>query len=764
MKHSVLFLFVCLFILGWLQPIKGSGQTLPPDQPEQDACNALQICGNFTTPYSYNGEGLTVDLTTTPCASPEKNSVWFRLDVTSPGIIVFKIVPFDTLDDYDFAIVDITNGDCSNIQQSEVIRCNFNNNEQPNTYYSGGIVGLNTTSALTSVAGGTYGEPFLQEISASVGDEYLIMINNFGHDDCSGSCPGSGFTLDFTGTTAGFNQPPAPQLGSVLPACDYSNSVTIQLTQNALCSSIASDGSDFYLTPSGTIQSAQGVACSGSLGYTQKVTLNFSSQLPNGNYVVHAKTGTDNNTILGLCAAELQLPDSLNFHVGNDPLQMLSIDSPACQTLIVNINSPVKCSTIAADGSDFKVSGPSLVSVDAASGENCTATGYTQTIAVHLAQPIAVDGEYKLVAQIGTDGNTVVDSCGRVVPQGAYAIFYVNSFNGLLEAGPDTSTCQNSINLYAANHGVPASGGFQYTWTPSSAVQNPHSANTEAPLSPGYHAFVLSTIDSNGCYLRDSVVIKMIPFVGAVNPVEERVCEGKPIPLVASGGVQYKWSDNALITGTPSELSCSDCADPYATLPVGDHTFYVKITNDVYCTDTLTSLIHVLQNPVVTSFPADTTIKYGDGITLTALGALNYFWNPVVSLNDPMSSDPWATPKENTAYIVIGADENGCTGSDTSFVQINYRSQVFIPNAFSPNGDGLNDVFKIAHITDQRILTFNIYDRWGNLVFQTNNPNEGWDGTYNGKPASQDVYQYYIKLGYPDNYQETFKGSVNLIR
>lgn len=760
------FIFQAILLLSIGLGVQASAQTLPPDQPEQDACSALQICGNFFTPYSYEGEGMVSDLTQTPCGVPgvpggETNSSWFLLEVNTSGIIVFSIVPVDSLDDYDFAVLDITNGNCDSLLQSEVVRCNFNANQ--NHTYPGGIVGLNTTSTITQVAGGSPATPFLQEISANAGDRYLIMVNNWGHDDCYGNCPGSGFLLDFTGTTASFNQPPAPRFSSVLPQCDYSQSITVQLSDNVLCSSIAADGSDFHLTPAGTISGAEGIACSGAAGYTQKVRLTFSNSLSNGNYTIHAQTGTDNNTLLGLCEAELSLPDSLIFHVGNDPLQMLSIDSPACQTLNVHINSPVKCTSIAADGSDFKVSGPSTVTVDGASGINC-ASGYTQTVAVHLAQPIAVDGVYKLLAEIGTDNNTVMDSCGRTVLPGAYHNFTVNSFNGLLQAGPDTSTCMNVLNLYGINHGVAGPGGFQYTWTPSAGIAYPNNPNTSVSLSPGYHAYILSTIDAQGCYLRDSAITKMIPFVASVDPVEGDFCEGKSIALDAAGGESYQWADNPQMTGTPDDLSCADCPDPFAIVPAGNHTFWVKVTNDLGCTDTLSSLLHVLANPVVSVVPKDTTINYGDGIILHAVGAQTYYWTPESSLLDPMVAEPYAMPKENTDYVVIGADKYGCTGSDTAHVRINFRLPVFIPNAFSPNDDGINDVFKIEHLTFQKVLIFQVYDRWGHLVFHTNSSTEGWDGRYHGQPMPQDTYNYIIKLGYPDDYREVFKGTITLLR
>ncbi|WP_118953449.1 gliding motility-associated C-terminal domain-containing protein [Taibaiella helva] len=761
LRFSFLLTFCTLLLAG-----TSRAQLLPPNLPEQDACNALQLCGNFFSPYSYQTVGLVSDLPFTPCGNGEANSVWFRLEVTSPGILVFKIVPVDTADDYDFAVIDITGGDCANIQQSQVIRCNFNNNIQPNTYYNGGVVGLNTTSTLTTVFGGAYGQPFLQQITANAGDVYLIMLNNYGHDDCFGTCPGSGFLLDFTGSTAVFNQPAPPEMLELLPVCDMSQEVTLKLSTNVLCSSIAPNGSDFFLTPSGTIQSVTGINCSGTAGYTDKIKVTFTSPLPNGDYSLHAKTGTDGNTLLGLCNAALQLPDSVNFHVGIDPITYVSLDSPACQRLKINFNTPVACNSIAADGSDFTILGPSSVVIASAAGPGCVPGGFTSSVVLNLSAPIAVDGLYKIRSKIGTDGNTLNDTCGRILPPQQDLPFKVNSFNGVLQAYPDSTTCAigDVVNLYSVNHGPAPAGGFSYHWTPATGIADPSSPNTQLTVPGMRNFYVLETIDANGCYLRDSAHLIVTPFVGQINPEKTAICLDDPFTIHASGGSQYAWYDNPGFTGVPSTLNCNDCAGPQALPPLGVNNYYVVITSSEGCKDTLKSEITVNPKPTIESFPVDTTIKYGSSIALQAFGGTFYTWTPSGTLSDGLSASPMATPKETTAYVVTGANEFGCLAMDTSLIRIDFRSPVLVPNAFSPNGDGLNDVFGVQNFKFQKLLEFRVFDRWGKQVFETTNPAKGWDGTINGKPANQDVYYYYIRLGYADDYVETFRGDVTLIR
>jgi len=288
-------------------------QLLTPNQPEQNVCNALQLCGTqFTSPYSYQGTGTTIDIDGTPCGSGEENSVWLKLVVSTSGSMVFTITPVSAQDDYDFAVIDATGINCNNIGNNNVVRCNFNNNEPGSNL--NGAVGLSMSSPYYYVQGGTFGNSKCRYIDAVAGQTYYIMINNFGNYNTGG--PSSGFTIDFTGSTATFNSTGYPTMDSVKkPICNYKSEIIIQLSEEVKCSSIATNGSDFYLTPSGNITSATGINCSGSNGYTDRIKLTFSPPLQPGNYAVHAQQGNDGNTLLDLCNNPLQTPAQLSFKV-----------------------------------------------------------------------------------------------------------------------------------------------------------------------------------------------------------------------------------------------------------------------------------------------------------------------------------------------------------------------------------------------------------------------------------------------------------------
>lgn len=315
-------------------------QLLPPNRPEQDACGALEICGNgFYSPYSYQGNGIAFDLPTSPCNSGglppgagEDNSMWLKLVVTAPGAIVFTITPVLPLDDYDWAMLSLGNTPCSAVSIANVIRCNFNNNTPiggvpPNN----GVTGLNFTSTETSVVAGFSGSPYCKKVDAVAGEVFLIMINNFG----AGGTPSSGFRIDFSGSTAVFNDQVPPQMQSITNSfCFSASDAILELSEIVKCASIAPDGSDFMI-PGATITSATGINCNASnQGYTDKIRLTFGPALGAGSYNLQARVGSDGNTLLDLCDNPLGLPASLPLRVYPNNSVTKTLDTAGCGSLL----------------------------------------------------------------------------------------------------------------------------------------------------------------------------------------------------------------------------------------------------------------------------------------------------------------------------------------------------------------------------------------------------------------------------------------------
>ncbi len=162
--------------------------------------------------------------------------------------------------------------------------------------------------------------------------------------------------------------------------------------------------------------------------------------------------------------------------------------------------------------------------------------------------------------------------------------------------------------------------------------------------------------------------------------------------------------------------------------------------------------------------PQDTTIQYGDSIMLQASGAEEYMWWPSTGLDNNITATPWASPSQPVQYTVYGFNQYGCQDSATVRIHIDYTIPYLIPNAFSPNGDGINDVFKVEGLPVQLLAELKVFNRWGQCIFEATDKTKGWDGTIKGKLAASDTYYYLIQLIYPDGGMETLKGDIMILR
>jgi gliding motility-associated-like protein len=664
MRFFGLFLLILLCLR-----VPAFAQLLPINQPEQDACHALQLCGNsFSTPYSYQGNGLVPDLPNTPCGTVgapcgENNVVWLKLVVNTAGTIVFAITPVDAQDDYDFAVLNITNTTCANLAMSNVVRCNFNNNLPVS---NNGILGLNTTSTLTSVQGGTTGSPYLQQITAAAGDVYLIMINNFG----SGGAPSSGFTISFTGSTATFvdNSPPHFASLSSATTCTYKNTVTVHMNTPIACNSITATGSDFNLTPGGTISSASGVNCTGLNGYTQDVILTFAPSLPPAAYTLHAHTGTDNNTLLNLCGTAIPLTESLTFNVtANASFASASL---ACTTLTVTTNVPILCSSIAANGSDFNLTGPGPIAVTNAIGVNCDAAGYSSTIALTLANPVATSGTYTVTAQNGTDGNTLLDDCGTNLPVGNTTTFSAVS-KPTLTLPANLTTCINTGIVLPLQITNPSNTGtYTYQWAPAAGLNNTTIAQPTAnPTGDVTYTVTVGNTNTSMCTSTASVLVHNLQGFDILNH-DTAICAGASVQIAVNG------SDDYTYTWTPTTgVSNPNIKNPVIT--PATHTTYTLTATHAGCNDSSQLItIDVQPNPEgITLIPEATSVCQYDTISLHAIAYplsfnFNYTWTP--------AADMAFTGGPNNAYIgntsgyvkVSASTPIGCSAADSVFINV----------------------------------------------------------------------------------------------
>ena len=297
----------------------------------------------------------------------------------------------------------------------------------------------------------------------------------------------------------------------------------------------------------------------------------------------------------------------------------------------------------------------------------------------------------------------------------------------------DTSICNNtSVQIFA-------SGGNMYSWSPAATLSNPNIPDPVASPSSTTKYFVTVT-GNNACSNTDSVLVKINPPpVFSVSP-NSSVCSKSSTQLVASGGDTYTWS--------PADgLDNPNISNPMST-PGASITYTVSIhENTCNETGTLSTNVKVLPLPDVNATSSnDLTCSLGSS-QLNATGAANYTWSPAIGLNNSNIANPVATPSNTTVYKVIGKDNNGCTNSDTVTVKADFSMNALylLPNSFTPNDDGINDCFGIKYWGQVDQLDFNIYNRFGERVFHTNNSTVCWDGMYKGQLQDAGAFVYIIK-------------------
>jgi gliding motility-associated-like protein len=276
--------------------------------------------------------------------------------------------------------------------------------------------------------------------------------------------------------------------------------------------------------------------------------------------------------------------------------------------------------------------------------------------------------------------------------------------------------------------------------------------------APGTYSVELNIRDNvTGCV--DTLIKKMYIFPPANGmAVGDSVCKGQSGQLSASGGTTYTWSPAA-------NLSCANCQNPSSSATAS--LTYTVIVGDVNgCRDTVTTPYYVQQPPPTQTW--STSIVVGQTATLPGDAGVGYTytWTPVTDLSCTNCASPVSSSTVDIVYTETLADVMGCfTAQSTFTVEVKPLSSVDVPTAFTPNGDGVNDVVYVAGWGIKKLNYFKIFNRWGELVFETDDITVGWDGTYKGVPQNTETYVYEVSvLPYIDNKPLTKKGAVKLLR
>ena len=260
---------------------------------------------------------------------------------------------------------------------------------------------------------------------------------------------------------------------------------------------------------------------------------------------------------------------------------------------------------------------------------------------------------------------------------------------------------------------------------------------------------------------NDATVLEIIAPATILNDITENIfsCQNETFLLTPDqSGDSYEWSDGS----SASTLEVMETGT-YSVIVVSDCQYYTHVFNVSTSTIELEPL-------------DDITVSLGDSISLspTITSAIPYDleWNLLSGeeiFNCQNCEEINVVPLFDAQYELIAIDENGCLSSDTISISVEKNREVFVPNAFSPDGNGFNDIFYLQSKNDIPIATFKIFDRWGALIYETedcftNNPSCGWDGSFLDKNLNSGVFIYFIQIGFLDGVTLELTGDITLVK
>lgn len=476
--------------------------------------------------------------------------------------------------------------------------------------------------------------------------------------------------------------------------------------------------------------------------------------------IMDESCGQSNGTILGITATG---QGTLTYEWNNQPSATPDIGGLAAGNYTLEVTDGAGCSITSGPYTLTNMAGPmidtSSVSINHplcnqqnGSIEGANSLGGLLPVAYYWNGNLTPSPPDLINATAGDYTFTVIDAFGcrdsivfTLDPTGAPEI----DSTGVVTSNEHCGLSDGAIWGITSSGG---SGALTYRWN----GQNTTSYNI-SDLSSG--SYMLTITDGAGCsdssgpytistipgpVLDTSLMIIVAATCGQSN--------GSITGINATGGstpISYFW-DNTLYPFPPDLINSS-----------GD-SYYFAVIDAFGCTDSALITLPNIGNPLVDA-GLDITIAAGESTTLNAIGNGSLVWSPTTGLSCTACPAPVANPSETTTYTVTITDTNGCTHSDTMTVFVESCGEIFVPNAFSPDGTGNNEkecVFGGCFTT----MTFTIYNRWGELVFETNDPDECWDGTYKNEKINTGVFVYTLS-GTRINGEEVSKqGTISVFR
>lgn len=573
-KHTaVIILLSCLVAAnGSAQICTGLGQNpgsaFPVCGTSTFTQGSVPICGGRKVPGPCGGTLLT-----------DINPYWYKFTCFSAGTLGFVISPNTASDDYDWQLFDVTakNPDDIYTDASLFVACNWSGDP--------GNTGADGTGTSLQRCDGP-GVPLFSTMPTLIaGHQYLLLVSHFSGDSQSG------YSLIFVGGTANITDPVEPHLSAARAACDGTK-ISVKLNKKMKCNSVNADGSDFIITPAIVpVIGATGIGCSSSFDM-DSVVITLGSALPPGKYKITVKPA---DNLLDNCDKFIPSSDTLDltvFPLIPTPFDSIVKVSCAPQVLQLVFRDPIKCSSIANDGSDFVVTGPYVVNVTSAKG-NCNSDGLTNIIDVILSAPLDQAGTFKIQLVIGSDRNSIINECGKESIDSSVLFFTTKDTVSALFKTNIQYGCTADIIAYTHDG---RNGVNSWQWNFDNTIIS--TAKDTVINYPVFGQKQTTLIVSNGtCSDTATTTIFLNNAISALFESTENVCPGDPATFIdkSSGSLNNAWAWT-FGNGNSSTLQ----TPPKQFYPSSNiiHPVQVQliVTNSIGCSDTATNTLTVVGN------------------------------------------------------------------------------------------------------------------------------------------------------------------------
>jgi gliding motility-associated-like protein len=463
--------------------------------------------------------------------------------------------------------------------------------------------------------------------------------------------------------------------------------------------------------------------------------------------------------------------------------------------VVVVLNKRVSCTTVAKDGSDFAIAGPSAISVISASANGCTNGFDADTIILKLNKGLSA-GSYSVIAKTGTDGNTLTDNCANNLAVGENVSFtFLSALPTPLDSISPIVCATDTLKLVFSKpitcNTIASDGSdFVITGPASVSIKSAKGICTNG-VSSVISILLNSPIKVNGKFtirlVNGSDGNSLIDECGFVTPVGSTLsfttqniitadfqntvkagCKYDTLSLTHSGnGGANKW------TWTMDSIALSSLQNPiHISKAFGNHIVKLVVTNGK-CTDSAVSSFVFPDQTAKAAFAAFDTLCPTDNLLFTDLSSSNTiawnwnFGNGVTSNSKAPSPQSYPITNRFSNYTARLAVQNNLNCADTAYKTITVLISCYIavPSAFTPNGDGLNDYLYPLNAYKGGNLYFRVYNRFGQVIFETRDWTRKWDGRLNSIPQASGTYVWTLSYTNKDTGQAVFlSGTTVLIR